>query len=47
MMVKFIGTAACGLIFCCFGLKMALPAPLMGASPCVLALLTLFAKRRE
>jgi membrane associated rhomboid family serine protease len=33
----------CGLIFTGFGLKMFLPKPLMGAGPCVLAMLTLYA----
>jgi membrane associated rhomboid family serine protease len=34
---------ACGLIFTGFGLMMELPFPLLGAEPCVLALLTLYA----
>jgi len=33
----------CGLIFTAFGLKMFLPAPMIGAGPCVMALLTLYA----
>lgn len=33
----------CGVIFTCFGLKMELPRPLMGAGACVVALLTLYA----
>jgi membrane associated rhomboid family serine protease len=33
----------CGVIFVCFGLKLFLPAPLMGANPCVIAMLALFA----
>ncbi len=35
--------AVCGVIFTAFGLKMDLPDPLMGAGPCVMALLTLYA----
>ena len=33
----------CGVIFTCFGLKLFLPFPLMGANACVIALLALFA----
>ena len=33
----------CGVIFTCFGLQLFLPMPLMGANPCVIALLALFA----